>query len=269
MTARSIVSLGDISGLTLHIGSVTISGGIIYGTFSGSITGTITGGQVLGDISGRASGLTGTLAGSQVTGNIAGNAASITGSITGSQVTGNIAGNAATATTASALVTGNTYTVNTITMTIPPIIANPLIWRYYATNGMNNGLNPGPFGTDGQGSFAVFNTDSYPTSYNISWSGGIWSCPRNGVYQINIDVAASSDQDYGGLSLVCGARALYDYCLITRSSIGQSINTVVRLNTGDSVILSATNAYVRIFTGSVGNVWIQEAKICVTMLSSL
>jgi len=77
---------------------VTISGGIIYGTFSGSITGTITGSQVIGDISGRASGLTGTLAGSQVSGNIAGNAASITGTITGSQVTGNIAGNAASIT---------------------------------------------------------------------------------------------------------------------------------------------------------------------------
>ena len=163
------------------------------------------------------------------------------------------------------LTVGSSATPKTFTLNG---VACPLLWRYYATNGMNNGLNPGPGGTDGQGSFAVFSTDSYPGTYNVSWAGGVWSSPLTGVYQININLAASADQDYGGLSLVCGSRGIYDFCLITRSSIGQSINTVVRLTAGNTVVLSATNNYVRTFTGSVGNVWIQDAKICITMISS-
>jgi hypothetical protein len=267
---------------------VTISGGVIYGTFSGNITGTISGSQVIGNISGNAASITGTVAGSQVSGNIPGNAASITGSVAGSQVSGNIpgnaasitgsvagsqvsgniAGNAATATTASALETVNNYTVNTITMTIPPIITNPLTWRYYATNGMNNGINPGPGGTDGQGTFVVFNTDSFPTGYNISLAGGVWSCPLNGAYVVNLNITGFTDQLNGGLSLVCGGRALYDFCLFAPDSNNQNINTVAKLSAGNTIILSGTFNYTNIFSGIPGNVWVQEAKMCITMLSS-
>ena len=227
--------------------TATIAGTQVTGNISGdaaSITGTITGSQVTGNISGDAASITGTITGSQVTGNISGDAASITGTITGSQVSGDIAGNASGI--------------------INPV---PYTWRYYAPNGLNGAINPGPSGTDGQGSFVIFNTVYTPISYPISLTAGTWACPIAGVYLINLNITGFADQPNGGLALSCSGRTQFDFCLFSAASINQNINTVAIMGIGDNVILSGTDQYTRLFSGVPGNVNVQNATLCITLLT--
>jgi hypothetical protein len=223
-------------------GAVAVADGL-------SATATVAGTQVTGAVS-VADGLsaTATVAGTQVTGIVAAatvaDGLSATATVAGTQVSGNIAGNAA-------------GIINPISYT----------WRYYALNGMNNGINPGPVNTDGQGTWVVFNTDYNPTSYPIPLASGKWICPIAGVYLVNLNITGFADQPNGGLALSCAGRTNYDFCLFSAASINQNINTVAIMNVGDTIILSGTYNYTNIFSGVPGNVDVQYATMCITLLT--